>query len=97
MPNPGWSYRKFGPAASTISLSNGGNAYLGGIWISAKGTAPSVVCYDSSASVTAAVCVPSFVPTGVGLCDFQGIGLGTGLCVKVASCSGTIIWQPSNV
>lgn len=96
MQQPTYSGRKFGPAASTISLANHGGGFLGGIWVSAKGTSPTIVVYDASASVAASLLVPSFVPTGVGLVDFKGIGLGNGLCVKVASCSGTILWQPAS-
>ena len=96
MQSPTWMSRKFGPAASTISLAKSGGAVLGGIWITAKGTTPTVLAYDASASVTAAVLVPSITPTAIGLIDFKGIGCGTGLCVKVASCTGTIIYQPAS-
>lgn len=88
--------RKFGPAASTISLAAHGGAVLRGIWVSAKGTTPTIVAYDASASVTGSNIVPSYTPTAIGWQEHGGIGLGTGLCVKVASVTGTIIYQPAS-
>lgn len=88
--------RKFGPAASTVALSITGGAVLRGIWISAKGTAPTFVVYDAAASVTGSNVVPSFIPAAVGWNELGGIGLGTGLTFKCASCSGTVVYQPAS-
>ena len=88
--------RKFGPAASTFTLATKGGAVLGGVWISAKGTSPTVVAYDAVASVTGTDILPSTAPAAVGLLDVKGIGCGTGLTIKTASCTGTVLWQPSN-
>lgn len=86
--------RKFGPAGSTISLANKGGAVLRGIWVSSKGTSPSITVYNSSASVAAALVVPAIVASAAKWYEFGGLGMSTGLCVKVASCSGFINYQP---
>ena len=74
-----------------------GGAVIRGIFISSKGTSPTIQVYDNSASSTGDIVIPTFVPTGVGWVDFGGIGLGKGLAVKVASCTGTLVWQPASV
>ncbi len=89
--------RKFGSAASTIVLATKGGAVLGGFWISAKGTSPSLTAYDAATSVTGADIIPSTTITAVGKQDFPAITCGTGLTIKVASVSGVIFWQPSNM
>ena len=91
-----WMARKFGPAASTIALATKAGAVLGGIWITAKGTSPTIVAYDATASVAASAILPSHIPAALGLIDLKGIGCGTGLTVLNASCSGVILFQPSN-
>lgn len=87
--------RAFGPTASTIPLATKGGAVLGGIWISAKGAAGKVTVYDNSASTTASIRI---AVTSVGVIGkfFDGtpIEFGTGLAVKVSSCTGTIFWRP---
>jgi len=93
---PVWQGRKFGPAASTISLSDGGGAILGGIWVSAKGTSPTIVVYEASASAATALLVPSFIPAAVGDCNIGPIACKSGLCVKIASVSGVIKFMPSS-
>ena len=99
MPGPySWSYRKFGPTASTIVLAKKGGAILGGIWVTAKGTTPKIIAYDASASTASAAMFPSYTPTALGqsgALDFSGgLGTGAGLTVVVASVSGMIAWQP---
>lgn len=89
--------RKIGPAASTVTLAVKGGAVLKGIWVSAKGTSPTIVVYDAIASVTGTNIIPSFVPPTAGnMHDFGGIGLGTGLTVKCASVTCTVVYQPSS-
>lgn len=92
---PSWQTRKFGAAASTITLSKFGGATLGGIWIAAKGAAGKITVYDSSAAVAAAIMLAT---TSVGVVgkffDGSPIEGGTGLAVKVTSCTGTIFWRP---
>lgn len=87
--------RKFGPAASVITLAKFGGATLGGVWISSKGAAGKMTVYDSSAAVAAQIMLAT---TSVGVIgkflDGSPISGGTGLAVKVASCSGTIFWRP---
>lgn len=87
--------RKFGPAASTFVLATKGGAVLGGFWISAKGTSPTLTAYDAAASVTATDIIPSTVITAVGKQDVPPINCGTGLTIKTASCTGVVFWQPS--
>ncbi len=94
-----WQVRTFGAAASTITLATKGGAVLGGVWISAKGTTPTISAYDqASTSLLAAnrkVC--STVLTAIGPVDFLGgIEFGTGLQFKCASCTGSIFWRPSS-
>lgn len=92
---PTYQYRKFGPTASTIPLATKGGAVLGGIWITAKGSAGKVSVFDSSASVTAATIIAATSVGAVGkFLDGMPVETGTGLAVKVASCSGTIFWRP---
>lgn len=90
--------RKFGPAASTITLATKGGAVLGGCWISAKGTTPSISAYDTSSATPSAgnIRVGSTVIAALGLADMMAHEYGTGLTVKVASCTGTIFWRPSS-
>lgn len=91
-----WMARKFGPAASTVVLAAKGGAIIKGVFISAKGTTPSVIVYDNVASVAASAIIPSVAPAALGLLDFAGIGCGRGLTVKVASCTGSILFQPNS-
>ena len=93
-----WQYKKFGPATSAIVLATKGGATLGGFWISAKGTTPVIAAYDTaSAAPTLRPSVGSTTLTAIGNVDFNGgIMHGTGLCVRVASCTGTILWRPSS-
>ena len=93
-----WQAKTFGPAASTFSLATKGGAVLGGIWITAKGTNPSVSAFDTaSATPSLRTIVASHIPAAVGIINLLGgIGCGTGLAVKTASCTGTILWRPSN-
>ncbi len=90
-----YQIRKFGPAASVITLAKFGGAVLGGIWISAKGAAGKITVYDSSAGVAAQIMLAT---TSVGVIgkffDGSPIEGGTGLALKTASCSGTIFWRP---
>lgn len=94
---PTWSYRKFGPAASTIRLSIKGGAVIAGVWISAKGTSPLIRVFDSASASPAAAtaAVGSTVPAAVGLLDLKGLEMGTGLVVANTSCTGTIIYRPA--
>jgi hypothetical protein len=95
---PTFQARRFGPAASTITLATKGGAVLGGVWISARGTAPTFVAYDAVASVTGSDIIPSTAVPAAALGTAQNVNIecGTGLTVKVASCSGTIFWRPSS-
>lgn len=92
---PTYQARKFGPATSVITLAKFGGAVLGGVWIAAKGAAGKMTVYDSSAAIAAQIMVAT---TSVGVIGkfldgspFMG---GTGLAVRVASCTGTIFWRP---
>ena len=89
--------RRFGPAASTITLATKGGAVLGGVWIAAKGAAGKFTAYDSSAAVAAAIMLATSSVGVIGKffdgCPIEG---GTGLAVKVTSCTGTIFWRPSS-
>ena len=96
MQTPTYMARRFGPGASTIVLSTKGGAVLGGIWITAKGATPTIKAYDAAASVTGSDILPSHIPAALGLIDLKGVGCGTGLTVMNASCSGTILFQPSS-
>lgn len=87
--------RKFG-AGSVVVLATKGGAVLGGVWISTKGTTPTIVAYDAAASVTGSDVLPATVITAVGKQDFPAFETGTGLTVKCLSCTGTIFWRPSN-
>ena len=91
-----WQGTKLTNNATTAYAKKGG-AIVRGIFISSKGTSPGITVYDNSASATGKDVIPTLVPTGVGFIDFGGLGLGTGLAVKVASCTGTLIWQPASV
>lgn len=85
--------RKFG--VSVVTLANRGGAVLGGIWITTKGAAGKVTVYDSSAAVAAAIVIASTSVGVIGQLLTTPIELGTGLCVKVTSCTGTIFWRPA--
>lgn len=89
-----WQARTF-LAGSTVALAKVGGAVLGKIWISTKGTSPTIVVYDNSASLATKVLVPSTVLTAIGSQDVGPVEGGTGLCVKALSCTGTIYWRPS--
>lgn len=90
-----YQIKRFGPGASTITLAKFGGATLGGVWIAAKGAAGKFTVYDSSAAVAAAIMLAT---TSVGVVGkfFDGAPIqgGTGLAVKVTSCTGTIFWRP---
>ena len=92
-----WQSRYFGPAASTVILAAKGGAVLGGVWISAKGTTPLISAFDTASATPTQRRICSVTPTAVGPLDFLGgVGCGTGLVVKVASATGTILWRPSS-
>ena len=81
-------------AAGANTLATKGGAVLKGFFISAKGTSPTIRVDDAAASNATNTIVAQFIPTGVGFLDLGGIGLGTGLFIKVASCTATAIWAP---
>ncbi len=90
-----WQARTFGPAASVITLAKFGGATLGGIWIAAKGAAGKITAYDSSAAVAAKIFLATTSVGVIGrLYDNMAFEGGTGLAVKVTSCTGTIFWRP---
>ena len=88
--------RTFGPASSTIALAKYGGATLGGIWISAKGTAPTIAVYDQASATPngAKKAIASTVLTAIGIQNTKEIEMGTGLVITVASCTGSILWRP---
>ena len=95
-----WQYKTFGPATSAITLATKGGATLGGFWISAKGTTPVITAADTASAApvfTTRKFLASTTLTAIGNVDFNGgIACGYGLAVRVASCSGTILWRPSS-
>lgn len=91
-----YSYRKFG-SGSAVALAAIGGATLRGVWISTKGTSPSIRFDDAAASVTATAgnLIPATVPAALGWQDFGGVGCGTGLFFRSASCTGMIAYTPA--
>lgn len=92
--NQAYMTRKIGPAASTVNLSKAGTV-LRGLWVTAKGTSPTVTIYDDVASVASSLLVSAYVPAGLGWHEMGGIGLSRGLTVKCASCTVLTVYQPS--
>jgi hypothetical protein len=97
MPEPiAYQATKFG-AGSSKQLATKGGAVFAGVWISTKGTSPTITVYDAAASTTGSDVVPSTIVTAVGNQALAGpINCGTGLFVKTASCTGVILWRPSS-
>lgn len=100
MINNTWQYRAFGPATSVITLAAKGGAVLGGVWISAKGTTNVLTAADT-ASTTPVFTTGKFISSVASLARGWyafggGIACGTGLAVRVASMTGTILWRPSS-
>ena len=93
--NQGYTFRKFGAAASTKALTITGGTVLRGIWVTAKGTSPSITVYDDVASVASSVVISGYVPAAVGWNEMGGIGLSKGLTVKTASVTCLVVYQPS--
>lgn len=95
-PLSGYQAKTFG-VGSTVSLAKFGGATLGGIWISTKGTTPTITVYDASASVTGKVLIAATTSLAKGFQNIPAIECGNGLAVKTASCTGTIFWRPGPV
>lgn len=92
---PAYSYRKFA-AGSAAVITTGVGATLKGVWISTKGTTPTVRFDDAVASVTATSgsVIPTTTLTAIGWQEMGGINTGTGLFFRAASCTGTIVYTP---
>ncbi len=95
-----WQYTTFGPATSVKVLATKGGAVLGGVWISAKGTTNVFTAADTASAApvfTTRKFISSVTSLAKGMTTFgAGIACGTGLAVRVASMTGTIIWRPSS-
>ena len=95
-----WQYKTFGPATSVFVLASKGGATLGGFWITAQGTSPTITAADTASAApvfTTRKFLASTTLTAIGNVDFNGgIACGYGLAVRTASCTGAILWRPSS-
>lgn len=93
---PAYSYRKFG-SGSAVALCGAGGAVLKGVWISTKGTTPTLRFDDAVASAAATIgnVIPTTTITAVGWQEMGGINTANGLFFRSASCTGAVVYSPA--